>query len=201
MRRMERRRVIMLGLVPAVLVTAACSSPGAKATSQPAPSQVVTATRSAAPAQDFSSKRYGFRLTLTKDWSGSDAKSGWDGKQLQGLQSPLFADFTDNVTYRAFAAAAAPVPKGTQLATWRAAMVRAAPSACTDSPSAERTTLGGEPALAWTATCSDGYEVNKLASLHGNRGYMALLASTTGSGKAEDRRIFESIRQSFRFTG
>jgi hypothetical protein len=80
-------------------------------------------------------------------------------------------------------------------------MVRAAPSACTDSPSAERTTLGGEPALAWTATCSDGYEVNKLASLHGNRGYMALLASTTGSGKAEDRRIFESIRQSFRFTG
>jgi hypothetical protein len=46
-------------------------------------------------------------------------------------------------------------PQKMGLTEWRAAMVRAAPPACSDSSSAERTTLGGEPALVWTATCSD----------------------------------------------
>ena len=79
-------------------------------------------------------------------------------------------------------------------------MVRAAPPVCSDSPSAKETTLGGQRALAWTATCSDGYDVNKLAALHGRRGYMILLASQTANDAVQDRRIFESIRRSFRFT-
>jgi hypothetical protein len=56
------------------------------------------------------------------------------------------------------------------------------------------------PALAWTATCSDGYDVNELAALHGTRGYMILLASPAANDAAQDRRTFESIRQSLRFT-
>jgi hypothetical protein len=79
-------------------------------------------------------------------------------------------------------------------------MVRAAPSVCSDSSSAKDTRLGGEPALAWTAMCSDGYGGNKLAALHGKRGYMILLASPTANHDANDRCIFESIRRSFRFT-
>jgi hypothetical protein len=79
-------------------------------------------------------------------------------------------------------------------------MVRAAPAVCSESSSAEETTLDGEPALAWTAKCSDGYDVNKLAALHGRRGYMILLASPTAHDDAEDRQIFESMRRSFRFT-
>jgi hypothetical protein len=79
-------------------------------------------------------------------------------------------------------------------------MVRAAPSVCSDSASAERTTLGGDPALAWTHTCSDGYDVNLLAALHGKRGYVIFLASETANDNAQDRRVFESMRQSFRFT-
>ena len=202
MRRVALRRVVVLGLMPVVLTTAACTSraPGAGPTSQPSAPHVIATTPAAAQAKDFVSDRYGFRVTLTTDWSGTDAQSGWDGKQLQGLESPVFADFTDDVTNRAFVAAAAPVAKGTPLATWRAAMVRAAPSACTDSSSTVRTTLGGEPALAWTATCSDGFAVHKLAAVHGDRGYMTLLASTTGSGKAADLRVFESIRRSFHFS-
>ena len=61
-------------------------------------------------------------------------------------------------------------------------------------------TLGGEPALAWTDACSDGYNVNKLAALHGRRGYMIFMLSPTTNDEAVDRRIFESIRRSFRFT-
>lgn len=86
------------------------------------------------------------------------------------------------------------------LAAWRAAMVRAAPDICSESSSAEETKLGGGPALAWTARCSDGYDANKLAALHGTRGYVILLASPSPYNNVEDRRIFESIRRSFRFT-
>jgi hypothetical protein len=66
--------------------------------------------------------------------------------------------------------------------------------------SVEHTTLGGEPAVAWTAACSDGYNVNKIAAVHATRGYMILLPSPTANGRAKDRRVFESIRRSFRFT-
>ena len=123
-------------------------------------------------------------MTLTKDWSETDARVDWNGKKLQGLASAAFANFRDPATGRTLAAAAAPVAHATTLAQWRAAMVRAAPPVCSDSPSAKETTLGGEPALAWTATCSDGYDVNKLAALHGRRGYMILLASQTANDAA-----------------
>jgi hypothetical protein len=79
-------------------------------------------------------------------------------------------------------------------------MVRAAPTVCAESSSVEKTTLGGEPALSWTANCSDGYDVNKVAALHGARGFMILLASPTADNHAGNRRVFESIRRSFRFS-
>jgi len=77
-------------------------------------------------------------------------------------------------------------------------MGRAAPPGISESRSAKQTTLGGEPALAWTAT-GDGYHINKLATLHGKRGYMLLFASPTAKDRAENRRVFESMRRSFRF--
>jgi hypothetical protein len=208
MRRMEQRTAAMLGLIAVVLATAACSSPATKAASHPESTQVVTttppATATAAAAgsgSESGSKRYGFRLTLPTGWSSTDAQSAWAGKQLEGLASPAFANFSDPAMERTFAVAAAPIAKGVHLAAWRAAMVRAAPSVCTESASAESATLGGEPALAWTSKCSDGFAVIKLATLHGDRGYMTLLGSSATGEDAANRHIWESIRRSFRFTG
>jgi hypothetical protein len=79
-------------------------------------------------------------------------------------------------------------------------MVHAAPASCSESSSTEPTTLDGVPALAWTSRCSDGYDVNKLAALHRRHGYIILLASPTANDNAADRRIFELLRGSFRFT-
>ena len=101
---------------------------------------------------------------------------------------------------RTLMAAAATVPTGMQLADWRAAVVKGAPPVCTESPSGETTTLGGEPALASTAHCSDGYDVNELVALHGGRGYVIYMPSAAANDDAEDQRIFEAIRQSFHFT-
>jgi hypothetical protein len=199
--------VSAVSAVSLLAAAAGCGSTGSKpaapatqATStQPTATQVVTSTRPAAPPRRFISKRYSFDVTLTKDWSGDDAQIAWNGKKLQGLGSPAFANFTDPASGRTLAAAAAPVAKGTRLAQWRAVMVRAAPPACTEFPSVKHTTFGGEPALAWAATCSDGYNVNKLASVHGTRGYIILLASPTANDNAKNRRTFDSIRRSFRF--
>ena len=198
MTRIDNRRALPLALITtAALAAAGCGSTPAAQDRQAAPAHP-TATRAAAP-QRFGSQRYGFRVTLTRDWAGTDAVSAWNGKKLEGMDSPHFANF-EGPTGRGLVVAAARVAKGTGLAAWRAAMVRAAPPACSESSSVETTTLGGEPALAWVAACSDGYHVNKIAALHGRRGFMVFLPSPTANGKTTDRRIFESIRRSFRFT-
>jgi hypothetical protein len=210
MRARHERRAFPLALIAIATAAAAtaCGSSGSKpaaqathaAPTQPTATQAVTTKRPAAPPRKFVSQRYSFRVTLTEDWSEDDALVAWNGKKLQGLGSGAFANFTDPATGRTLVAAAARAAKGMGLAEWRAAMVRAAPSVCSDSPAAEQTTLGGEPALAWTASCTDGYSTHKLAALHGKHGYMILLASPTASDDAENRRVFESIRRSFHFT-
>jgi len=190
-------RAIPSALVAAAALAAAgCGSGGSEPAAQPTPAATAAP---AASAQIFASQRYRFRVTLGNDWSEQDATQAWNGKRLEGIGSSDFANFTDRGG-RALVAAAARVPKAARLAEWRAAMVRAAPDFCTESSAARRTTLGGEPALAWTSACSDGYKVNKIAALHGRRGYMVFLPSPTGTSAARDRRIFESIRRSFRFT-
>jgi hypothetical protein len=211
MQRIDMRRSVPLALI-AIATSAAgagCGSSAGKpaaqdtqaAPTQPTATKAVTTTRPAAAAapRKFTSHRYGFRVTLTPRWSEKDAHVAWDGTKLQGLDSDQFANFNDPRTGRALVVAAAPVPKRMRLPEWRAAMVRAAPSVCSQSSSASQKTLGGEPALAWTGKCSDGFDVRKLAALHGTRGYMLFLASPTARNDADDRRIFDSIRRSFRF--
>jgi hypothetical protein len=196
---MKQRLAGMFALIAMLPPAAACGSSGNKpAASNPLAQP--TATHAVPTTQDFVSTRYDFRVALTSDWSEADAQVDWDGKMLQGADSPAFANFTDPGTGRDLVAAAAPLAKGTHLAQWRAAMVRAAPPVCSDSSFTRTTSLGGEPALAWTSTCSDGYDVIKLAALHGDRGYMIFLPSMAANDDAADRSVFESIRRSFRFT-
>jgi hypothetical protein len=189
----------------AVAATAACGSTASKPAAEdtqaaPPHATAVSTTPPAAPPQKFISQRYGFRVTLGKDWSEDDARIAWNGKKLQGLGSAAFANFTDPASGRTLVAGAARVAKGTRLAQWRTAMVRAASVFCTESSSIKHTTFGGERAVVWTAACSDGYHVTKLAALHATRGYIILLASPTANATANNRRAFESIRRSFRFT-
>jgi hypothetical protein len=207
MRRMHQRRALSPALIAiaAVAAAAACGSTKTKpaterAATQPKATHTVATTRPAAAPRKFMSQRYSFGVTLTKRWSGGDALVAWNGKKLQGLGSAAFANFTDPATGRTLVAAAARVANGMRLAEWRTAMVRAAPPISSESSSVQHTTLGGEPALTWTATASDGYHVNKLAALHATRGYMIFLASPAANHDAENRRIFESMRRSFRFT-
>ena len=200
------RRQAFGSALPAIATAAvmtACASSATQPGTQAAPTQLAgtqASTTKASTPKEFVSTRYGFAVTLPQDWSEVDASFAWDGRELQSPGSPFFANFTAPTANRSLMGAAATVPKGMQLAQWQAAMVRGAGSSCVEPSSAEATTLGGQPALAWTETC-DGETVhtNKLAALHDGRGYMIYLPSAAAND-AEDRRIFEGIRQSFRFT-
>jgi hypothetical protein len=74
------------------------------------------------------------------------------------------------------------------------------PHTCSASSSAAQTSLGGERGLAWTATCIDGCDLNKLGALHGTHGYIILLCNWRPENAAKRRRLFESVRPSFHFT-
>jgi hypothetical protein len=195
-----------LTAIATLAVVAACSSSGSQhgtqaGPTQPAPNQASTTTvpaTTAALSREFVSKRYGFGVSLPQGWSPVDATTAWGGQYLAPPGSSDWANVSDPNTSRTLMVASAPVPTGMQLAQWRAAMDRGEPSVCAESPSAKATTVGGEPALASTAHCSDGYDVNELVALHLGRGFMIYMPSAAEDGA--DGRLFEGFRQSFRFT-
>lgn len=181
----------------------ACGSSGSKPDTQAAPTQPAAtqaSTTSATSTKEFVSDYYDFAVTLPQTWAEVDATIDWDGQHLSGPGSLQFANFPEFTTDRTLMAASATEPTGTQLADWQAAMARGTPSECSSTSSPERTTIGGEPALLWTVKCSDGLDAIHLVALHGDRGYVVYMGSATANDDAEDRQIFEKIRQSFRFT-
>jgi len=216
MRGATRKRAFGTAMTIAVVgAMTACGSSGGQPGAQAAPAQPTTtealtkspsttsaSTTTASSTKEFVSDRYDFAVTLPQAWAEVDSTVDWDGQHLSGPGSPQFANFLDLATHRTLMAAATTVPAGTTLADWEAAMVRGTPDACPPpSQPAETTTIGGEPALLWRVKCSDGYDPIHLVTLHGDRGYVVYLATPTANDDAEDLRIFEGIRQSFRFTG
>jgi hypothetical protein len=185
---------------PAQAAATAASAQLSATTASTTAASVQAPTTPASAPKEFVSKRYNFRVTLPQDWVEFDAVIDWNGKTSEGPGSPAFDSFADPTANRTLMVAAAPVPPGMQLADWRAAMVRGTPDVCTESSPPGKTTMGGEPAVAWTVKCSDGYDGNLLAVLHGKRGYFFYMPSATANDDAEDRRIFDKARQSFRFT-
>jgi hypothetical protein len=177
MRRIGRRRAFLLALITLVMSTAACSSPG---------------------SHDLVSQRYQVQVTAPKGWDKRDAQFAWDGKGLpDDIQaSGDFAYLADPRNGdRKFGLAAIPVAQGMHLAAWQAAVARFVPVVgCINSGPVRKTTLGGEPALTWAATCGDLHPTN-LVVLHGGRGYLAITEL-----KPPDPRIAASILRSFHFT-
>jgi hypothetical protein len=188
---MMRAFLLALLAIAAVTVAAGCGGSSTTTTRPPKP-------------QTFASQPYGFRVTLTPNWEEQDAQAAWDGKGLPDLSDPAWALFTDTVTGNNLAVVSAPTGMG--LAGFKAAMQAAllrspgASHSCRASSSAAQTSVGGEPALEWTATCASGDHVNSLAVLRRTHGYLILVNTHPGSNAAESRSFFESMRRSFRFT-
>jgi hypothetical protein len=113
MRRTDHMRASPPALIAiASLATAAAcgpspSKPAAQA-AQPEATKPTTQAVTTTP-KSFMSRRYSFRVVLTKDWSEQDALVDWNGRKLQRLGSAGFANFTDLTTRRTLVAGAAPI--------------------------------------------------------------------------------------------
>ena len=200
-------------VIASVVAMTALASSGTKPDVQAAPTQspassspassspASSSPASSSPTNEFVSDRYDFAVTLPQTWTEVDATVDWTGKYISGPGSPLFANFTDDTGTRTLMGAAATVPTGTQLADFQATIEHGTPPECSSTSSPETTTIDGEPALIWTVKCTDGLDAIHLVALHGDRGYVVYMGSATMNDDAEDRRIFDGIRQSFRFTG
>jgi hypothetical protein len=150
------------------------------------------------PAATFVSDRYGFSITLPTGSLTGHATKNWDASCLCGLGDPTWD--SASVDGRTLVVAATAVDSAMDLARWRARLVELAPAVCLDSQAATKVTIGGEDALEWTASCSDGYNVIKLAALHGGRGYVVLFASSS-DGLADNQTAFDSLMSSFEYGG
>jgi hypothetical protein len=150
-------------------------------------------------AETFVSDRFGFSITLPTGSTTRHATADWDASCLCSLEDPTW-DWA-SVDGRTLVVSATAVDPTMDLARWRARMVELAPGVCDESPAATRVTIGGEDALEWTASCSDGFKVIKLAALHGGRGYVVLLASPTSDGLAANQAAFDSLMSSFEYVG
>jgi hypothetical protein len=184
------------------LVAAGCASavPGPSST-QPQAETLVPGPSSTQPqAETFVSDRYGFSITLPTGSQAGHATVDWDASCLCGLDDPTW-DHVSVANGRTLVVAAMTVDSAMDLARWRARIVELAPTVCHDSAAATEVTIGGEDALEWTASCSDGYNVIKLAALHGGRGYVVLFASATSDGLADNQTAFDSLMSSFKYVG
>jgi len=145
------------------------------------------------------SDRYGFSITLPTGSPTRHATLGWDASCLCGLYDPTW-DWA-LVDGRTLVVSATPVASAMNLARWRAKIVELAPDVCHASEAATNVTISGADALEWTASCSDGYNVIKVAALRGGRGYVVLLASPSTDVLADNQAAFDSLMSSFKYLG
>ena len=150
-------------------------------------------------AVKFVSNGYGFSVTLPTGSLTSDAMADWDGSCLCGLDDPAWDHAS--VGGRTLVVGATVENSAVGLARWRAWIVKLAPAVCNDSEAATKVTIGGEDALEWTASCADGYNVIKLAALHGGRGYVVLFASPTSDPLVDNQTAFDSLMSTFEYAG
>jgi hypothetical protein len=149
--------------------------------------------------ETFVSDRYGFSVTLPTGSLTSNATAEWDGSCLCGLGDPAWDHAS--IDGRTLVVGATAESSAVALARWRAWIVKLAPAVCQDSEAATKVTIGGEDAMEWTASCSDGYNVIKLAALHGGRGYVVLFASPSSDGLAANQTAFDSLMSTFKYVG
>ena len=180
-------RLVIAASLCAALAAAGCAS------AAPGPSSTKP------PGEPFVSDRYGFSITLPTGSPTRHATVGWDASCLCGLYDPTW-DWA-LVNGRTLVVGATAVDSAMNLARWRAKIVELAPDVCHESEASTKVTIGGDDALEWTASCSDGYNVIKLAALHGGRGYVVLLASLTSDGLADNQTAFDSLMSSFKYLG
>lgn len=153
--------------------------------------------------QAFTSDLYGYQLLLPAQWEGAAASTRWSSGAIEGMCAnsgwDCFTDLSGNG--RRLEVAAIQLAAGTTLEEWHAQIDATTPAICKDTDQGAETTLDGEPAIAWHATCADeGLNAIDLVAIHGTRGFLVVLTTPKGLGIEDDEPTFTSILADFHFT-
>jgi hypothetical protein len=154
----------------------------------------------ARPAAKFTSKVYGYSITLpgqSSRWNAHPAIVAWTGTSIGGIGSPSIDTFSDQSTGRSYLLAARRT--SSTLGEWTQFVTRARANVCQKPRPVGSSNLGGAAARVVTWSCSDGYRVYVIAALHAKRGYFMLVASPTALSRASDLRALAEARKGFRF--
>jgi hypothetical protein len=162
---------------------------------------VVAAVGDGASRTRFVSKMYGYSIVLPGEWTSRPASVRWTG-------GPPYSDSPEVDFYyrvadgRDVTVSAMSVPRSSTLRKWTNKFLATVPAAagCTTSPAVRATTLGGARALTFGGRCSAAaHDFLMVAATRGGRVYLLALASPSTYSAASDRRVFETVRTSFRF--
>jgi hypothetical protein len=145
----------------------------------------------------YISKRYGYKIALSGQYTMIQALLQWDGSFPFGASGMV--DITIDSHDRKFIVAAKRVSSGMSLARWQAFVVGLKRQNCTRLRHFRSTSLGGVSAREFVNNCPE-YNVITLAALHKGRGYLFEYLAPTQFSAASNRRTYEAGRRSFRFT-
>jgi hypothetical protein len=155
-------------------------------------------SRASQRGKTYGSKRYGYEIVLTGQYTMTPAYGQWDGDFPFGSSGKV--DLIVDPHDRKFVVAAKPVAPGMSLPRWEAFVAGVKRESCSGLRRFRTTSLGGASAREFVNTCP-GYNVITLAAVHKRRGYLFEYLAPPNFSAASDRRIYETGRRSFRFTG
>jgi len=163
------------------------------------PAATVAASASAGPTS-FTSKIYGYSLTVPAGWTGVQASAAWDGNRAPGHEVPQADQFIGPAAASSWAYAA-PTTKDLAGYVKERIAANAADHAatCPATPDAEDPIeVGGAPAtlLAWNC----GILINGAVTVYNGTGYLfgfrdpAVHAATNAADRAAFLQLLHSVR-------
>jgi hypothetical protein len=159
------------------------------------------ATAHATANTTFVSKMYGYSIVLPGDWVSRPASVRWTGGPpvSTSREIDLYVRAADGRDVRV---AAVTIPRSSTLRGWTRSFVDTVPAAvgCTTAGVLRPSALGGAPALRFEGRCASAAEDFLMAAtVRRGRAYLFALVSPSSYSGASDRRVFETVRRSFRF--
>jgi hypothetical protein len=179
---MPPHRSLAVLAIAAIVASCSSSAPNSSSPSSLAsPSQTPAATPTVKPeATQFTSSKYGYRLTLPAGWTGGQALRVWDGQGAPGHDSLPVDKFAPPTLVTMWAAAA---PFDGTLEEWVAKTVQADADehSCAEKPESNRSiTIGGEPARLLGQHCT-GLFVPVAVTVHAGTGFIFAAQDSTGA--------------------
>lgn len=159
----------------------------------------------------FVSYRYGYSITLPTGWDGNKALEDLKPGQIPGPQDESVDRYepgpgckegqcgTDSAATVTLFVGAAPTEAGLDeySRTFPKELAQRFPP-CGKPTSRENSTVDGEPAVLMSWSCSDGYFVMNLLSIHAGMGFIIGWVGTEGTEK-QQRETFEAALSTFAF--